>query len=305
MKACFISTLMVVLVICQGGVAQSATLKQVLDALNKARTNPAAYSTLIASDYKAKTGNNNIHTEWNLQFNEVSPAQFDGAVTFLNSQSALNGVTIDLGLTYTIWKHVKWCSSVNNGISHTGEGGSTFGDRSKEFTSATSFAGAENLLSNSIAAKTAEHMTADYIIDDGVTSRGHRTNLFNSGYTMVGLGLYKGADNKLYYGQVFTAGFNCDKCSQITCQMQQDCGWTQYLKDTNQNDPCTASGNTGSGTGANSGQASGSGSKAGTGTDTSANGSGANNPTAPIQLRFSCISGASAFLLALLGLLFA
>ena len=40
--------------------------------------------TLIDTDYKQKTNNaNRVHTEWNLMFNEATPAVFDEAMNFL------------------------------------------------------------------------------------------------------------------------------------------------------------------------------------------------------------------------------
>ena len=133
-------------------------------------------------------------------------------------------------MTYATWKHVKYLSEVVNGLDHTGQGGSTFSQRLQEYGT-VSGSSAENLLYNSINAKNADNLNLDFTIDDGVANRGHRTNNHNTAYTVVGLGLFKGPNNREYYGMTFAAGYTCTNCNQITCQMQTDCGWSKYLAD--------------------------------------------------------------------------
>ena len=188
------------------------SIKQALDSYNKARTQPLAIRTLINTDYKQKTNANRVHTEWSLMFNEATPAVFDGAMTFLQSQAVLGIVTVDLGMTYATWKHVKYLSEVVNGLDHTGQGGSSFSQRLQEYGTVSGMS-AENLLDNSINAKKADHLNTDFTIDDGVASRGHRTNNYQPSFTKVGLGLFKGPNNKEYYGMTFAAGYTCTICS--------------------------------------------------------------------------------------------
>ena len=96
-------------------------------------------------------------------------------------------------MTYATWKHVKYLSEVAKNLDHTGQGGSTFTLRLQEYGKLGS-SSAENLQSTSIQLKKAEQLTADFVIDDGVSNKGHRYNLFSKIYTKVGLGLFKGSN---------------------------------------------------------------------------------------------------------------
>ena len=187
-KAFLVATVLLLGISCVEG---ALSLKKLVDAINKARTDPGYFATLIDTDYKQKTNTGtNVHNDWSLMFNEQAPAQFDLAVTYLNGATPKSSLTIELGLTEPIYAHLKWIHESNSGsISHTGSGGSTFSARSATY-SAPLGAGAENLLKSTIMVKTEEHLVADWIIDDGVPSRGHRTNLFNSAYTKIGAALY-------------------------------------------------------------------------------------------------------------------
>lgn len=220
------------------------SLKQLLDALNKLRTNPSYYATFINNEYKAKTNNSTrVHSDWNLQFNEATPGVFDNAISFLNSQTAIAAFNIDLGMTYATWKHVKYLWTINT-LDHTGANGTNVSQRLNEYGAWGTTVG-ENLLYNTFEAKGAEHVNVDFVIDDGVSGRGHRTNDYNTAYTKVGLGLYRGTDGKEYYGIAFAGSYTCSQCSSITCAMQLECGWTKYLSDAGIADPtCNPNNNT-------------------------------------------------------------
>ena len=223
-----------------GSALSAYNLKNGLDSLNKARTNPKYYATMITDKYKAKTVNN-IQTEWGLQFNEACPGVFDNAISFLNSATAIGALTLDLGMTYATRKHAKWLNSQNL-LQHQGEGNTMPWDRIGVYTTSFLASSAENAIFNSITAKstTEEFMIADYIIDDGLSTRGHRTNIFTSKYTHAGLGIYKGATRE-YFVITFAENYKCDKCGEITCDMQRDCGWLDYLVATGKSSPCLTS----------------------------------------------------------------
>jgi len=231
------------------GSSSAYTLKGGLDAINKARMTPSTYSTFIDTNYKAKTVNG-VQTDWKLQFNEATPAVFDEAINYLNAATAKTALKLDLGMTYATWKHAKWLSD-NNILQHAGEGGSSPGDRLAAYMSTTIFGWGENAILNWISGKAGseEYMVADYIIDDGVSSRGHRNNIYSTTWTHIGFGIYKGPKSE-YFVITFAKDYNCDKCGLIDCTMQKDCGWLDYLAATGQTSPCT---NTGSGSGSGTG----------------------------------------------------
>ena len=217
------------------------SLKAYLDAHNKARTNPGYYSTFIANEFKSKTDSNtNTHSVWRLRFFEQSPAQFDEAINAMNAQPALSPLSLNLGMTYSVWKHIKYLADTLKTLSHTGEGGTTPSQRAQPYTSGTA-AMYENILFTGVSAHTAEHIVAQYIIDDGVSTRGHRRNVFTASQTQIGIGIaYDYSLRRFYHGVVMANSFNCDKCSLITCAQQAECGWTQYLADSGLADPCAS-----------------------------------------------------------------
>ena len=231
-----------VLLLCVlGAVCSQPTIsiKAYLDAHNKARTNPAAFATFIDAEYKKKVDvTTNVHSVWRLRFNEKSPAQFDEAIKAVKAQTPLKALQLDLGMTYSVWRHIKYLADTLKGLSHTGASGSNPSQRAQPYTSG--FSGMyENILYTSVSTYKAEHLVSQYIIDDGVASRGHRNNLFTASQTKIGVGIaYDFTLKRIYHGTVMANSYNCDKCSLITCQMQKDCGWSQYLLDAGLADPC-------------------------------------------------------------------
>lgn len=97
--------------------------------------------------------------------------------------------------------------AANNLFSHTGSNGSTLGQR----TTAAGFTGSvgENLYVQWPTSPTTEayanNAIASLFVDSGVAGRGHRTNMMNPGWQVVGNGFSaNGApNNKAYFGQDF------------------------------------------------------------------------------------------------------
>ena len=219
------------------------SLKSAIDAVNKVRTTPTSFIDVININYSMKTNNiTNAHSEWSIRFNEAAPTQFNTAITYLNqSGRAVSSLSLDLGLSYAMYKHLKYLGDVLGYLSHTGQGGSTLSQRINEYSNTTYYYAAENVM-YMLEKPTfgPEQFLANLIIDDGVSSRGHRTNLMSSTYKKIGMAFYQpqGSDI-IYFGMDLTSSaYGCGKCDLITCQMQSDMGWKQYLKDTSQTDPC-------------------------------------------------------------------
>ena len=231
----------VVLAVVRGANNPLPTIKQYFDAQNGARTNPTDMATFITTEYKDNVvSGTKLHTVWRLTFFEDCPAVFDEAINYLNAFTAVGALELDLGMTYAAWKHAKWMVDSNNGnLDHTGSGGSTFGQRLNEFTTMSIGSGGENILYTGSGYVTGKIMVSQYIIDDGVQGRGHRVNLMKGTYKKAGVGLYYDSGRTRYFQvSVYASQYTCDKCSTITCSMQTECGWTQYLTDIGATDPC-------------------------------------------------------------------
>src|SRR3990167_2573079 len=117
-----ISTVVLLLAVLGACYSQpTVSLKAYFDAHNKARTNPSYYAGFIQNEYKSKLDvAQNIQTVWRLKFNEPSPAQFDEAITAVNTQTPLSALKMDLGMTYSVYKHVKYLADTLKGLSHSG-----------------------------------------------------------------------------------------------------------------------------------------------------------------------------------------
>ena len=91
---------------------------------------------------------------------------------------------LNQGLTRNAWEHSKWQVEENGGeMSHTGPAGRrSLTDRYKLYNDAAS---SNSWLENIADAQeswynTAELLCLQWIIDDGVSSRGHRNNFFSA-----------------------------------------------------------------------------------------------------------------------------
>ena len=67
-------------------------------------------------------------------------------------------------------------------IGHDGVDGSSFEDRMKRYVALEGYRG-ENI---SYGCNDPKEVIVDLAIDDGVSNRGHRTNIFNENYKLVG-----------------------------------------------------------------------------------------------------------------------
>ena len=104
-------------------------------------------------------------------------------------------------------------------------------DRMKEYTSSIIYKSGEIIISNLWPkVKTDEHMMAEYIIDDGVPARGHRDIIYDKDYLVVGIGNFIAKNGVEYQVIDLAKNFKCEKCDQITCEMQKESGWSSYLK---------------------------------------------------------------------------
>ena len=223
------------------GRCQSAPgpLKEMIDYYNKCRVDPPSCMDFIKTEYKDKTVNG-VHSEWRLRFNEATPAVFDEAIEYLRTKTPVAAASLNLGLSMAAYYHSKWMVESNNGqLSHTGPGGNSPSQRVSVYGTGSA---AENILYTGVTSNTPTHFWNQFHIDDGVSSRGHRTNLFAANTKAIGVGIYrKPSNNYPYVTMVFVASeYACTKCDTITCDEKKALGWDVYLRDSGLSDPaCT------------------------------------------------------------------
>jgi uncharacterized protein YkwD len=181
--------------------AQAVELEIVAE-LNLARTQPGAYAdilreyrTLIRGSYLERPG------EIRIVLNEGARA-VDEAISFLSRQKPLEPLALSKGLTLAARDH-----AIDQGktgqTGHDGSDRSTMGDRIGRYGSWLRIAG-ENI---SYGGKTARDVIIQLIVDDGVPSRGHRSNIFNEKFTVVGTALGTHPKYRTLCVQDFAGGY--------------------------------------------------------------------------------------------------
>ncbi|MFG5410165.1 CAP domain-containing protein [Piscinibacter sakaiensis] len=145
-----------------------------VDELNLARAQPQAYAQLVAQHY-ASLGRDRVFTrgELRVQMTEGRPA-VDEAIAYLKRAAPQPPLVADACLSDAAQAHAL-----------------DLGDRSQPSERASRRLGrptacGENLSQGPETAR--DHVIA-LIVDDGVASRAHRTNVFGADYRRVGVGL--------------------------------------------------------------------------------------------------------------------
>jgi uncharacterized protein YkwD len=143
-----------------------ASAPAVLRELNLARENPKLYATFVAESRP-------FHMiEHGRAVNE--------AVHFLNKSRPLPPLTLSPGMSHAAADHC--AEQVAGQLGHDGADRSSPGERISRYGSWSNTWG-ENI---SYSQKTARGVVLALIIDDGVRSRGHRKNIFNSKFNYAG-----------------------------------------------------------------------------------------------------------------------
>jgi uncharacterized protein YkwD len=156
--------------------------QDVVKELNLARTEPKRYAEFLAdmrpyfhSNYVQRPGEAILVTHEGV-------AAVDEAISFLRTTKPFRALKSSRGLSLAAKTHVK--DQQSGAIGHTGSDGSQPWDRMNRYGTWRGPV-AENI---SYGSNTARGVVIQLIVDDGVPSRGHRVNIFNSAYRFVGVG---------------------------------------------------------------------------------------------------------------------
>ena len=153
--------------------------KNVVLEMNMARTNPKKYAELYIEP-RIKKFNGKIYGG-NLMTNEGA-AVVKECVNFMNTQKALPAFQPSKGLTQAAKDHSS-TQSLTNEIGHAGTDGSSPFERMERYGSYMT--AGENI---DYGCSSAREIVCSLLIDDGVSSRGHRKNIMNKAFTTVGVG---------------------------------------------------------------------------------------------------------------------
>ncbi len=166
----------------QTSVSLSRVESAIIAEMNRARANPHGYERVLLSwrskfsGKQAKLGNRLF-----LQTQEGTPA-VDEAIRFLRQTHPVAKLHFSRGLTLAARDHVR-DQGVRGATGHYGRDGSTPFQRMERYGKWQTIAG-ENI---AYGPDTAQAVVRDLIIDDGVSDRGHRTNMFQPKFRLTGV----------------------------------------------------------------------------------------------------------------------
>jgi uncharacterized protein YkwD len=156
--------------------------QQVIAEINQVRTNPSVYIKKLDNLRQYFDGNLlKLPEKIPLQTNEGVFA-VDEAIQFLQNVKPVPSIEPSKGMSLAS-RDLASDQAINGGIGHTGSDGSTFGQRLNRYGSWQGSI-AQNI---SYAKDTAEGIVMQWLIDDGVPKRGHRSNIVNPSYQQVGV----------------------------------------------------------------------------------------------------------------------
>jgi uncharacterized protein YkwD len=156
----------------------------VLSALNRARTDPAGFVTVL-QQHRARLHDKRYlkpgtHT-WIIT--QEGAAAVDEAIEALRHTPPLPPLTVNPALALAALDHVTW-QGPRGEIGHQGDGGASPSERLRKRGVAPRASG------ESISyGPDGLQIVIDLIVDDGVPSRGHRKTIFNPRFQQVGIAI--------------------------------------------------------------------------------------------------------------------
>ncbi|MEG5052769.1 MULTISPECIES: CAP domain-containing protein [unclassified Microcoleus] len=158
----------------------SSVEQSVVDEINLARTNPNAYADILAQRRQYYQGNTIKLPGQVTRLTNEGVAALDEAIRVLRSTSPLPALNPSRGMSLAAKDHVNDIGPKGL-VTHTGTDGSDPTQRVDRY--GQGYAG-ENI---DFGASSGREIVIDLLVDDGVSSRGHRENILKPSYRFAGV----------------------------------------------------------------------------------------------------------------------
>ena len=156
--------------------------KGIVREVNLARTNPGAYASWLRGQRHNYRGNQLRRPGEVPVRTKEGLAALDEAIRWLEKHRPVGALGTSRGLSLAA-RDLVAPQGASGGFGHRGPDGSTPAGRIERHGQWDSVIG-ENV---AYGQRTARDVVAAFIVDDGVPSRGHRTNLFNAAFHVMGV----------------------------------------------------------------------------------------------------------------------
>lgn len=211
-------------------ISQSETvvsLKGMFDALNDVRKNPSKYADIIQTSYVDFIGSDGVHTVWRRKFMEGTAAMLE-AMEYLRKATPLPALTPNKYLTLAAYDQSLYQNETNK-MTHDGRNGVSLGGRVSAYGS-WNWVGENIVKSNKNSINTATLVILEWVIDDGVSSRGHRNNIFSENAVDAGFGIVLDGTGKDWITLDLVKNFNCNTplCTSVEASQERLICWTSF-----------------------------------------------------------------------------
>ncbi|MEO1620980.1 MAG: CAP domain-containing protein [Cyanobacteria bacterium J06632_3] len=168
-----------------GSSSLSTVEQNIIAEHNRVRQNPQSYIPILEAYLASMNAEGNIPggcgPNCTMLTQEGKPA-VEEAIRFLRNQASVGALAFSEGATQAAKSHA--ADQRGGATGHSSSDGSSFADRLNRF-GIQNVAMAENI---AYGPSTAQDVVMGLIVDDGVASRGHRTNIFAPQWTVAGVG---------------------------------------------------------------------------------------------------------------------